>query len=50
MKRIMIVTNSLSGGGAERSMNIVSNEMHMRKWPTILVALNSGPRDLVETN
>jgi glycosyltransferase involved in cell wall biosynthesis len=47
MKRIMIVTNSLTGGGAERSMNLVANELHERKWEIALVPINSSPPDLV---
>jgi glycosyltransferase involved in cell wall biosynthesis len=45
----MIVTNSLTGGGAERSMNIISREMHSRNWPVLLVPINSGSDDLIET-
>lgn len=45
----MIITNSLTGGGAERSMNIISREMHKRGWPVLLVPINSGPNDLIET-
>ena len=43
----MIVTNSLTGGGAERSMNLVVNELTKRGWPVALVPINSGPSDLV---
>ena len=43
----MIVTNSLTGGGAERSMNLVANELTKRGWPVALVPINSGPSDLV---
>jgi glycosyltransferase involved in cell wall biosynthesis len=45
---VMIVTNSLTGGGAERSMNLVSRELAMRGWPVSLVAINSSERDLVD--
>jgi glycosyltransferase involved in cell wall biosynthesis len=44
----MIVTNSLTGGGAERSMNLVCRELAMRGWPVSLVAINASERDLVE--
>lgn len=43
----MIVTNSLSGGGAERSMNLLSNELTKRGWPVSLVPINSGTPDQV---
>lgn len=48
MRRVMIVTNSLSGGGAERSMNLLSNELDKLGWPVALVPINSGIPDLVE--
>ena len=44
----MVVTNSLTGGGAERSMNIVCNELTRRGWPIALVPINSSEADLVE--
>jgi len=47
MRRVMIVTNSLSGGGAERSMNLLSNELTKRGWPVSLVPINSGTLDQV---
>ncbi len=47
MKRVMIVTNSLSGGGAERSMNLLSNELTKRGWSVSLVPINSGTPDQV---
>ena len=47
MKRVMIVTNSLTGGGAERSLNLVANELTARGWTIALVPINSGPSDLV---
>lgn len=43
----MIVTNSLTGGGAERSMNLVCNELSQRGWPISLVPINSSPPDQV---
>lgn len=43
----MIVTNSLSGGGAERSMNLLSNELTKRGWPVSLVPINSSIPDQV---
>ncbi len=47
MKRVMIVTNSLTGGGAERSMNLVSNELTLRGWPVALVPINESDSDLI---
>lgn len=47
MQRVMIVTNSLTGGGAERSMNLVSNELTKRGWPIALVPINSSEPDLI---
>ena len=47
MKRVLIVTNSLAGGGAERSMNLICNELIKRGWPISLVPINSGTLDQV---
>lgn len=47
MQRVMFVTNSLTGGGAERSMNLVSNELTKRGWPIALVPINASEADLV---
>jgi glycosyltransferase involved in cell wall biosynthesis len=47
MRRVMILTNSLSGGGAERSMNLLSNELDKLGWPVSLVPINSGMPDQV---
>ena len=43
----MIVTNSLTGGGAERSMNLVANELWGRGLSVALVPINAGPSDQV---
>ena len=43
----MIITNSLTGGGAERSMNLVCNELTRRGWSISLVPINAGAPDLV---
>jgi len=45
---IMIVTNSVSGGGAERAMNLLANELHNKNIPVLLVALNESGSDFVE--
>lgn len=48
MKRLMFVTNSLTGGGAERSMSLVCNELLHRGWPVSLVPINSsGPDQII---
>lgn len=47
MERIFIVTNSLAGGGAERSMNLVANGLASRGYEVHIVPINAGPEDLV---
>jgi len=44
----MFVTNSLSGGGAERATNILVNALSDLGNHVSLVAINDGPRDLIE--
>ena len=44
----MFVTNSLSGGGAERATNILVNALSDLGLQVSLVAINSSPRDLIE--
>jgi len=46
--RVMFVTNSLSGGGAERATNILVNALSDLGNHVSLVAINDGPRDLIE--
>jgi len=46
--RVMFVTNSLSGGGAERATNILVNALSDLGIQVSLVAINDGPRDLIE--
>jgi len=46
--RVMFVTNSLSGGGAERASNILINALSEAGAQVALVAVNDGPRDLIE--
>lgn len=50
MNKVMIVTNSLSGGGAERSMNLLGDELWKRGWNVVLVPINSGAPDKVYPN
>ena len=45
---ILIVTNSLTGGGAERSMNILANALHARGEEVQVIAINASQSDLVE--
>jgi len=47
VKRLMFVTNSLTGGGAERSVNLVVNELFHRGWQVSLIAINSSGPDLI---
>ena len=44
----MFVTNSLSGGGAERATNILVNALKNSGIQVSLVAINDGQRDLIE--
>ena len=49
MKAVAIVTNSLSGGGAERAMNLLAASLS--RFPELnvtLIAINAGSKDLVE--
>jgi glycosyltransferase involved in cell wall biosynthesis len=46
----MIITNSFTGGGAERSANITANGLKALGLEVSLVAINSGPEDLVKIN
>jgi glycosyltransferase involved in cell wall biosynthesis len=47
---LLFITNSLSGGGAERATNILVNALHGRGIPVTLIAINKGPRDLIIPN
>ncbi len=44
----MIVTNSRSGGGAERSMNLLAQKMYELGSIVLLVSINEGPEDLIK--
>jgi glycosyltransferase involved in cell wall biosynthesis len=46
--KIAIVSNSLSGGGAERSMNTLANELVTNNYDVTQIALNHSPQDTVE--
>jgi glycosyltransferase involved in cell wall biosynthesis len=47
MARVVIVTNSLSGGGAERAMNILANELHRLNHEITVIAINSSTPDSI---
>ncbi len=47
MASLLFVTNSLTGGGAERSTNLIANELFFRGHKVGVVPINSGPEDLV---
>jgi glycosyltransferase involved in cell wall biosynthesis len=47
MARIAIVTNSLSGGGAERAMNILANELQRLNHEVTVVAINDTEPDAI---
>ena len=48
MVRISIVTNSVSGGGAEKAMNILANELHKREFDVSIIAINKSLFNLSE--
>ena len=50
MKKVMLVTNCLTGGGAERSMNLLANELMSRGLTLSLVPINRSGQDLVTPN
>ena len=51
MKSVAIVTNSLSGGGAERAMNLLAHNLgKYEELSVLLIPINAGPRDLVQPN
>jgi glycosyltransferase involved in cell wall biosynthesis len=45
--RVLFVTNSLSGGGAERTTNILVNSLSQLGLSVALAPINAGPADLV---
>ena len=47
MKRIIIVTNSLTGGGAERAMNLISNALSRDGHEVTLITINKSAFDLI---
>ena len=47
MNKLVIVTNSLTGGGAERAMNQITHEL-VKYNDVFLIAINSGNEDFVK--
>lgn len=45
---LLFITNSISGGGAERATNLLVNALHDEGVDVKLIALNEGPEDLVK--
>jgi glycosyltransferase involved in cell wall biosynthesis len=50
MLKIVILSNSLSAGGAERVANLVANNLSAQNFETSLIAVNSSKSDLVQVN
>jgi glycosyltransferase involved in cell wall biosynthesis len=50
MKKVTIVTNSIGGGGAERAMNLLSNELMDRGYSVTLIPINNSVKDYVAIN
>ncbi len=49
--KVAIVTNSLTGGGAERAMNTLARELtKFSELLVLLIPINSGPKDLIDPN
>jgi glycosyltransferase involved in cell wall biosynthesis len=46
--RISVVTNSVTGGGAEKAMNILANELHKRDFDVSIIAINKSLFNLSE--
>jgi glycosyltransferase involved in cell wall biosynthesis len=44
----LVITNCLTGGGAERSMNLLVNELHSRGIEVALMPINKSEQDLVK--
>lgn len=40
--KVAIVTNSLTGGGAERAMNLAANALHAAGIQVLLIPINHG--------
>jgi glycosyltransferase involved in cell wall biosynthesis len=42
-RKLLILVNSFSGGGAEKSMNFLANYLSKNNWNVLLVAVNDSP-------
>ncbi len=45
--KVLFITNSLTGGGAERSANVIADELFYQGFDVHLVPINRGPQDFV---
>ena len=50
MHRIVVVTNSLSGGGAERAANLLADALVRNGFEVFLIPINSGEPDFITPN
>jgi glycosyltransferase involved in cell wall biosynthesis len=50
MSQIVFVTNSLSGGGAERASNIVVNSLHAMGHQVAIIPVNESSPDFISPN
>lgn len=48
MQSILIVTNSRTGGGAERAMNVLAQALHLQNLQVQIISINSSNYDLVK--
>lgn len=48
MRKVALVTNSIGGGGAERAMNLLANELIKRNFSVTLIPINLGPPDSIQ--
>ena len=48
MVHISVVINSVTGGGAEKAMNILANELHKRDFDISIIAINKSLFNLSE--
>ncbi len=44
--KVLILSNSISGGGAERSMRILNQELNQKKFNSTLLCLNNSGKDV----
>lgn len=47
--KVLIISNSISGGGAERSMRIVNSELNKKGVESLLLCLNNSGSDVAKT-